>query len=50
MQNGAVVAEEVLLGDHGDRIRDVEIGPDGAVYVLVDDSNGRIMKLTPASP
>ncbi|MGE0857290.1 MAG: PQQ-dependent sugar dehydrogenase, partial [Hyphomicrobiaceae bacterium] len=49
MKDGAVVAEEVLLADRGDRIRDVRVGPDGAVYLLVDESNGAILKLTPAS-
>jgi glucose/arabinose dehydrogenase len=30
------------------RIREVEMGPDGAIYVLEDRRNGRLMKLTPA--
>jgi len=34
----------------GARIRDVVQGPDGAVYALVDDYNGKILRLTPASP
>lgn len=49
LDGGQVVAEEVLLADRGDRIRDVRVGPEGAVYVLVDDSNGAILKLTPAA-
>jgi glucose/arabinose dehydrogenase len=40
-----VVSEEPLLVDQHLRIRDVRIGPDGAVYVLSDD--GKLMKLTP---
>ena len=40
-----VVAEEPLLVDLHSRIRDVRIGPEGAVYVLTDD--GRLLKLTP---
>jgi glucose/arabinose dehydrogenase len=48
LENGTVVAEEVLLDDRGDRIRDVRVGPDGAVYLLVDEGNGSILKLTPA--
>ncbi len=48
VKNGEVVAEEVLLKDRGDRIRDVRVGPDGAVYLLVDEGNGSILKLTPA--
>lgn len=48
LKDGAVVGEEVLLSDRGDRIRDVRVGPEGAVYVLVDDGDGAILKLTPA--
>lgn len=42
-----VIAVEHLLNDRGDRIRDVRVGPDGAVYVLTDDSNGLLLRLTP---
>jgi glucose/arabinose dehydrogenase len=34
----------------GDRIRDVVQGPDGAVYALTDNDNGKILRLTVASP
>jgi len=50
MKDGRVVGEEVLLADRGDRIRDVRVGPDGAVYLLVDEADGAILKLKPASP
>ncbi len=30
------------------RVRDVEVGPDGAVYLVTDESNGRILRLAPA--
>jgi glucose/arabinose dehydrogenase len=43
-----VVAEEPLLVDLHSRIRDVRIGPEGAVYVLTDSpDNGKLLKLTP---
>ena len=45
MNGKRVVAEEPLLVDENTRIRDVRIGPDGAVYVLAD--NGKLFKLTP---
>jgi glucose/arabinose dehydrogenase len=32
----------------GARIREVEEGPDGAVYLLEDGDNGRLLRLTPA--
>jgi aldose sugar dehydrogenase len=33
----------------GTRIREVEQGPDGAIWLLEDGDNGRLMKLTPKS-
>ena len=42
-----VVAEEELLNDLGERIRDVRQGPDGAIYVATDSPNGRILRVTP---
>jgi aldose sugar dehydrogenase len=49
MDNGQVVAVEHLLTDQQQRMRDVRVGPDGAVYVLTDDAtDGRLLKLTPA--
>ncbi len=47
LQAGQVVGEEVLLEGRGDRIRDVRVGPDGAVYLLVDEADGRILRLEP---
>jgi aldose sugar dehydrogenase len=43
----AVVAEESLLADEGKRIRDIRQGPDGALWVLTDDT-GEILRITPA--
>jgi glucose/arabinose dehydrogenase len=42
---------EVLLGEHGARIRDVREGPDGYIYVLTDvgGAQARILRLTPAT-
>lgn len=44
-----VVGEERLLRDmpQPDRIRDVRQGPDGALYLLTDNQNGRLLKLVP---
>ncbi|HEY9234151.1 MULTISPECIES: PQQ-dependent sugar dehydrogenase [Phenylobacterium] len=47
MQDGKVVGEERLLTDLNERIRDVIVGPDGAVYLATDNKNGRILKVTP---
>ncbi|WP_411877789.1 PQQ-dependent sugar dehydrogenase [Polaromonas sp. YR568] len=46
---GKVVRESKLLGDVGERIRDVRQGPDGLLYVLTDNSNGKLIRLLPGS-
>jgi aldose sugar dehydrogenase len=43
-----VVAEERLLEDAIGRIRDVEAGPDGFLYLLTDESAGALYRLEPA--
>jgi hypothetical protein len=40
-------AREVARYAMGSRIRDVEQGPDGAVYVIEDGTGGRLLRLTP---
>lgn len=45
--NDKVVAEEPLLTDLHARIRDVRVGPDGAVYVLTDSGTGTVSPRTP---
>ncbi len=42
-----VRAEEQLLTGLGERIRDVEQGPDGAIYVLTDSPQGRVLRVLP---
>jgi glucose/arabinose dehydrogenase len=42
-----VVAAETLLADEGKRIRDVRTGPDGALWLLTDDSDGEVLRVTP---
>ncbi len=48
LDNEKIVAEERLLADLGERIRDVRNGPDGYLYVLTDNSRGRVLRLVPA--
>ena len=40
-----VVEEQRLLGDQHARIRDVRQGPDGYLYVLTDEANGKLLKV-----
>jgi glucose/arabinose dehydrogenase len=47
-----ITGEERLLQDlqpARERYRDVEQGPDGAIYLLTDSAKGRILKLVPKS-
>jgi aldose sugar dehydrogenase len=42
-----VAHEERLLTDRAERIRDVREGPDGAIYVLVDEGSGKLLRIQP---
>lgn len=43
-----VVKEERLLERKVGRIRDVRAGPDGYLYLLIDDRRGKVLRLEPA--
>ena len=45
LKGDKAVKEERLLQDLHERIRDVRQGPDGALYLLTDNSSGRILRL-----
>jgi glucose/arabinose dehydrogenase len=45
LEGEKVVAEERLLTDLGERIRDVRQGPDEALYVLTDNPEGRVLRV-----
>ena len=47
LDGDTVVSEERIPLEA--RIRDVKVGPDGAVFALTDGPDGKILKLTPAS-
>jgi aldose sugar dehydrogenase len=47
IEGNRVVGEEHLLTDRGQRVRDVRQGPDGALYVVTDEANGQLWKITP---
>ena len=45
--DGANGAREADRWDMGHRIRDVAVGPDGALWLIEDEEKGRLLKLTP---
>lgn len=47
MEGDAVVSEERLFQGQLGRIRDVRVGPDGAIYLLTDEDNGRLIRVAP---
>jgi glucose/arabinose dehydrogenase len=44
-----VTHEERLLDELGERIRDVRQGPEGLLYLLTDNSDGRILRIEPGA-
>ncbi len=44
-----VTGEERYLGELGKRIRDVQQGPDGLLYVVTDEDEGELLRVVPAS-
>lgn len=47
VRDGRVVSQERMLEIMKERIRDVRQGPDGNIYVLTDNAEGRILRITP---
>lgn len=47
IDNGKVVDQERLLEELRQRIRQVQEGPDGLLYVLTDERNGQLLRLMP---
>ena len=43
-----VTGEERMLQGLRERIRDVRVGPDGAIYLVTDNSAGRVLKVVPS--
>ena len=47
LKDGKVVAEHKLLEAGKARVRDVKQGPDGLLYVLTDESDGKLIRVMP---
>jgi glucose/arabinose dehydrogenase len=46
-KDGKPTTQELMLQDLKQRLRDIRMGPDGALYLLTDETDGAILKLTP---
>jgi len=46
---GQPAEQETLFAELDERIRDVQVGPDGAIYLLTDGPEGRLLKVTPTA-
>ncbi|HWV09023.1 MAG TPA: PQQ-dependent sugar dehydrogenase [Pseudomonas sp.] len=47
LQDGMLAGEEVLFEELDERIRAVYAGPDGALYLLTDNAQGRVLRVVP---
>ncbi len=45
LENGEVIGEERIALNVGERIRDVAVGPDGAIWVITDEDDGKLVRL-----
>lgn len=43
-----VSGERALFGEIGQRLRDIKVGPDGALYILTDAPRGKVLRISAA--
>lgn len=48
LEGEKVTGEQVLFRELQERIRDVRQGPDGYLYLLTDNKNGRLLRIVPS--
>lgn len=48
LTHGTPGPQDVLFRALGERLRDVRVGPDGAVYLLTDNPQGRVLRVVPS--
>jgi len=48
VEDDRVVSEERMLTNDLGRIRDVRVGPDGMIYLLIDSNHGLLVRVEPA--
>lgn len=49
IRDGQVVEEASLFAELGARVRDVRVGPGGALYLLTNEDNSRLVRVTPVA-
>ena len=47
-ETGKIVGEERMLDDEFGRIRDVNLAPDGSIWLLTDESDGALIRISRA--
>jgi len=47
LENDRVTGEEHLLIDRKQRVRDVRQGPDGFLYIVTDQKDGELWRVSP---
>ncbi len=47
MEDGKVTGEERLIRANDQRVRDVKQAPDGALWAVTDDADGRLIRIAP---
>jgi aldose sugar dehydrogenase len=48
LQGEEVTGEEALFGEIGARLRDIQVGPEGALYLLTDAAQGQVLRISAA--
>ncbi|MCG8448521.1 MAG: PQQ-dependent sugar dehydrogenase, partial [Pirellulales bacterium] len=49
LEGNRVVHEERLINGKVDRIREVKQGPDGLLYIITDEADGKLIRIKPAN-
>lgn len=47
LNGGSPGAQDILFKELGQRVRDVRTGPDGALYLLTDEADGQLIRVSP---
>ena len=45
--NGKVIGQSRIFPEITDRVRDVRVAPDGAIWISTDEDDGKVLRVTP---